>query len=377
VSEIPSEILGFGSAALAPQQNPTFTPGADFTTEDYFLFSRCDGRTTAKAIIQMVGLGNEKGCAIMAKLRRLGAILLPGETPESLAKAAADPGSGRRTPETLRPRPPDTARPRPGTSAPPDTRDLERPIALGTLTPTEAAAMAEPVALTERERQRIIEMSRLCERGTLYDLLGVLPTADKKELKRAYFRLSKEFHPDRYYNKAVGAFGPWLTAIFQKISSAFEVLSDERQRGAYAARLHGDSSPPPTTAAQSRTEHARELFERACALEVQGQLAEAVKLFAAALRVDPLPRFLRRAAVCCIAAGELEQAEKYARKAAELRPTDGSYARVLAEVLRKADKLEDAERILVAAIERGSENDVVHRELGADLAAVRAARTSR
>src|SRR5699024_7486147 len=149
-------------------------------------------------------------------------------------------------------------------SAPPDplregSRDLDRPIELGALSEVERAAMAEVVELGERERKRIIEMVRLGARGTLYDLLGVLPTADKKELKRAYFKLSKEFHPDRYYGRSLGTFGPWLTSIFQSVTNAFEVLSDERRRATYAARLHGDSAPPPpASGAQSQADHAAE-----------------------------------------------------------------------------------------------------------------------
>lgn len=51
------------------------------------------------------------------------------------------------------------------------------------------------------------------------DLLGVEYTADKYEIKLAYRKKAKEFHPD--LNKAANA-----TQMFQKISDAHEFLSD-------------------------------------------------------------------------------------------------------------------------------------------------------
>jgi tetratricopeptide (TPR) repeat protein len=380
MSSIPSEIPGFGSAQAAPRQNPAFTPGADFTTEDYFVFSRCDGHVSARDIILMVGLGNARGCAILGKLRQMGAVLLPGETAAAAAASlaagtAADVPAASPT-GTLRGRPLPKPSIAPAEPLRESTRDLERVIVLGTLSAEEAAAMAEDVQLSERERQRIIELVRLTGRGTLYDLLGVLPTAEKKDLKRAYFKLSKEFHPDRYYNRRLGSFGPWLTLIFESVTRAYEVLNDDRQRGAYAAHQRGETQSGPPPAAQSRAEHAAELFDRACGHEHRGELAEAVKLFAAAVRVDGQPRYLRRAALCCMAAGELALAEGFARKSTELRGADPAYARVLAEVLRAAGKLVEAEKTLLSALELRTENDVLQAELRADLAAVRAARTS-
>src|SRR5690606_581586 len=99
---------------------------------------------------------------------------------------------------------------RPRVRRPSGDEDARPPVDLGELSAEEAAALAAPGDLGEDERRRIVEMVRRAARGTYFDLLGVLPTADKKELKRAYFRVSKEFHPDRYYGRDLGPFGPWL-----------------------------------------------------------------------------------------------------------------------------------------------------------------------
>jgi DnaJ-class molecular chaperone len=61
----------------------------------------------------------------------------------------------------------------------------------------------------------------------LYDILGVKPEANDKELKKAYFDLSKKWHPDRNPPEKKEE----CTKKFQEISEAYEVLStpDKRQ----------------------------------------------------------------------------------------------------------------------------------------------------
>ncbi|MCP4446358.1 MAG: hypothetical protein GY811_13585, partial [Myxococcales bacterium] len=79
VSGIPNTIPRLGDAQLKPRQNPEFTPGSDFGTEEYFVWSRCDGTVSLHDIILMVGFGTDRSIAILSKLRNLGAVLLPGE----------------------------------------------------------------------------------------------------------------------------------------------------------------------------------------------------------------------------------------------------------------------------------------------------------
>jgi Flp pilus assembly protein TadD len=96
-----------------------------------------------------------------------------------------------------------------------------------------------------------------------------------------------------------------------------------------------------------------------------------MKLFAAAVRVDSQPRYLRRAASCALAAGQPKSAVEYAKKAHALAPSDPSSARLLAAAFRSAGKLSDAEDLLVMAMALKSENDVLTSELRNDLAEVR------
>lgn len=60
-----------------------------------------------------------------------------------------------------------------------------------------------------------------------YDTLGVARAASGDEIKRAYRRLAKEFHPDRNPDNA-GA-----EAKFKEVQQAYTVLSDEKKRAQY------------------------------------------------------------------------------------------------------------------------------------------------
>ncbi len=63
-----------------------------------------------------------------------------------------------------------------------------------------------------------------------HELLGVDKGDDPKVVKRAYFKLSKEFHPDRYFRREIGGYAKRLDGIFKKVLEAHEILSDPKLR---------------------------------------------------------------------------------------------------------------------------------------------------
>lgn len=69
----------------------------------------------------------------------------------------------------------------------------------------------------------------------LYNVLELNDNATQEEIKKSYRRLSLLFHPDRNNNS------PESTVRFQKISSAYETLSDEEKRKNYDIQLKGTS----------------------------------------------------------------------------------------------------------------------------------------
>jgi hypothetical protein len=287
--------------------------------------------------------------------------------PPTQRSAVSDAGTVRGMPNVGRT--PAKAPPAPdGLDAPTVTRapraDIN--IVLPGASDEERAALAEPGDLGPDERLRILALARLLDSKDPWALLGVPHGADAKVLKRAYFKLSKEIHPDRHYGKTLGSFKDRLSAVFEAVSRAYARLTSPEKTKNSGAHVAVNAEQP-----QTPQEYASELFERACGLEVQGEPMDAMKLFAAAVRIDPQTRFLRRAASCALAAGQPKSALEYAKKAQTQSPQDPSSARLLAQAFRAAGKLNDAEEVLVMAMAIKSENDVLTAELRHDLAEVR------
>ena len=65
-------------------------------------------------------------------------------------------------------------------------------------------------------------------------MLGVSRNASERDIKTAYFKLAKEYHPD--VNKSAGA-----KEKFARISQAYETLGDSEKRKVYdSTGLSGD-----------------------------------------------------------------------------------------------------------------------------------------
>ncbi len=70
-----------------------------------------------------------------------------------------------------------------------------------------------------------------------YELLGIPYEADKKQIRDAYFDLSKTFHPDTLFRKRLGSYKQKMEAVFRRLTDAYETLGKKRARKEYDAYL--------------------------------------------------------------------------------------------------------------------------------------------
>src|SRR5262249_46078712 len=127
--------------------------------------------------------------------------------------------------------------------------------------------LSEAPELPLAARKRIARKHATLARDDLFELLEIPLEASKKDVKRAYFKLSKEFHPDRYFGKELGPFKTMLDAVFRALTQATDFLGDDARRTEYESMI--------------RTQHEMRDLERSlarateAALEEERRLAEA------------------------------------------------------------------------------------------------------
>ncbi|XP_031739805.1 uncharacterized protein LOC101208835 isoform X1 [Cucumis sativus] len=116
---------------------------------------------------------------------------------------------------------------------------------------------SSPSSPNSRFNKRVSSRRRLglvvCASGDYYATLGIPKSANSKEIKAAYRKLARQYHPD--VNKEPGA-----TEKFKEISAAYEVLSDDKKRALYDQ--YGEAGVKSTVGGSSAyTTNPFDLFE--------------------------------------------------------------------------------------------------------------------
>jgi tetratricopeptide (TPR) repeat protein len=177
------------------------------TSEEGFLLSRVDGSTTLEQLVKVSGLSYRKALETFVELKKRGVITWDGGAPvddDDEMEEVTDPWIGMSF----------------------------DPFELG-----------EEVDLSEEVKKKILYYHTTMHDQTHYEMLQVDRRAEPKEIKRAYFKVSREFHPDSFFRKNLGSYKQKIEAIFKRISQAYEVLGNEQKRAAYEKTLPYEPTP--------------------------------------------------------------------------------------------------------------------------------------
>jgi curved DNA-binding protein CbpA len=167
--------------------------------------------------------------------------------------------------------------------------------------------------LPEELRRELADFDKRSRDLSHYEVLGIGPDVDAGSIRRAYLDRSRRYHPDAWYGKNLGDYGPLLSKAFQRLSTAYQVLGDEDLRAQYdkqaSAKLSANDRAAVERRKLSREEEerrhregrerlmrskgfariaaARQLYQDGLAMAENGERARAIATLQAAKELDP------------------------------------------------------------------------------------------
>jgi tetratricopeptide (TPR) repeat protein len=200
---------------------------------------------------------------------------------------------------------------------------------------------AEPEVVATREM--IQEAYDALAARDHYQVLGVTVTSTAQQIKHAYFRLAKSYHPDRHFDPAMADMKRKLEALFDRIHKAYTILSDQVRRAEYDTTAMKKAAQPQRPAAsdefvEKRGEDYQENYKENAARAADqfnngmkefkvGNYWGAVEAFSWAVRLDPIkaPYFYYHGLCLINIPRRRHEAEENFQKAIDLDPTRIEY----------------------------------------------------
>jgi curved DNA-binding protein CbpA len=141
----------------------------------------------------------------------------------------------------------------------------------------------------DTRRLEILEAHDGLASRTHFQVLGVPRDATEAQVREAYFRLAKRFHPDVHHDAALSDLRDRLEEIFTRLGEAYEALRSPRIRASYErelARQEGAGAQEGSTVVSDparEREAAAEAIERGRESLALERHWEAIQLFEAAI----------------------------------------------------------------------------------------------
>ena len=97
-------------------------------------------------------------------------------------------------------------------------------------------------------------MRELIEEERYYELFSVSSMATQEDIQTAYYAISRQWHPDRFFRRNIDDYEEIITDLFMGITTAFQTLSNPADRLTYD-RTHAIEQKLETKSAPQRYSH--------------------------------------------------------------------------------------------------------------------------
>ncbi len=241
--------------------------------------------------------------------------------------------------------------------------------------PPEKVETDDPEILSQRER--IQEATAAIGSQNYYEMLGLSPKASTEEVRKAFFKLARELHPDRCNKPGLEDLRETLEHVFFNLSEAQATLIDPDLREEYD-RVLGESgrrtsTPPGSRDSRDEEEvrdvlEAEKLFQKALVLLRRTQRDQALELVDRARELNPeqgeyLALWAHLGTLRRGPDESLEDLVAELRRARELAPNSERVHLYLAQALKRIDHLAEARSHLEKVVEINPRNIEAMREL--------------
>jgi len=216
---------------------------------------------------------------------------------------------------------------------------------------------------SQKTKQKIRQAYESLQHQDFYQVLGLERTATRDQIKRAYFHLAKEYHPDRHFQAGLEELTPQLEALFRGITEAYDTLLIERKRQEYDTKLamkkvkgRDEGSAGPSVEVQVQT--GQQAFRK-------GDFKTAAHYFEAAVKAAPTQAnyHLLLAKTLTQVPGRQRDAETHYKKAIELDPSGVDHYLGLGLLYKKSGMIQRAQRQFEEALIWDPENKTAKEEL--------------
>jgi curved DNA-binding protein CbpA len=272
-------ILGLTNDPLLRFQKIPLTPA------DGYVLSRIDGTLSGRELLQVIPMVQDETLRSLYCLVSTGIVeflpLPPKAPPKPDARPVGVPANARHSAPMA-----------PSAAGNTDAPSRPRPAA----SPPPAPASDEAAQQREARRVEVLEAFDGLKTRNHFEALGIPKASSEAQVKEAYFKLARKFHPDTHHDPSLADLREKIEAIFIRLGEAYEVLRNPRTRGNYEADLASrmprvpagtvivgtsEPEPPPDPAYEARL--AEESYRKAGKLFAQEKYWDAIQLLEPAL----------------------------------------------------------------------------------------------